>query len=83
MTFQTNGENKNDADMMMFWVINNGSNVWNQGGVGNVAGRSVSPAAAQSLQPESRVGDTSSGALIPLHFNEAGLTGKENVYEHL
>lgn len=46
MTFQTNGENKNDADMMMFWVINNGSNVWNQGGVGNVAGRSVSPAAA-------------------------------------
>lgn len=27
---------------MMFRVINKGSNVWNQGGVGNIAGRSVS-----------------------------------------
>lgn len=38
MTFQINGT-KNDANIMIFWVINKGSDVWNQDGVGIAAGR--------------------------------------------
>lgn len=47
-------EKKKDANIRIFLVINKGSNVLNQDGVGSVAGRSPSNLiAAEFLQPES------------------------------
>lgn len=68
MTFQINRK-KNDANIMVFWVINKGSNVWNQDGIGSVAGDLSNPADGSCRLRAMLHVILPIHALIPLHFN--------------
>lgn len=85
MTFQINKE-KNYANIMIFWVINKGSNVWNQ--VVNLVvllgDLQVTPLkyGSCSLRAALRVTLPVHALILP-HFNKVGITSKEYVYKYL